>query len=98
MSVTPGAGVVVHRSNAAAVKAAADELWSDYLAQLPIGGELPGGVVTLAELTQALMDAGAVDVINPDLNGVAQNLVIASYQVAVSSTTLTAGLLWQEIA
>jgi hypothetical protein len=72
------------------VQAAADEAWLLYLSDTKIGGK-----VRRTELTQALMDAGAIDH-EAFLNGagVDGNIDLASDEVPVSGGTLTASLTW----
>lgn len=69
-----------------AAKAAADEAWRNYIADLPIGGDRSTGypgVVRLAELEQAVMDGGAIDKFDLRLNGVDMNCTLTLTQVAV---------------
>lgn len=90
--VTAGGTVIVRARNAAAVKAAAKVNWEAHLADLP-----DGAVVRLAELQQAIMDAGAVDVAGLTLNSVAGNIPLALGEVAVAGNALDTALTWPEV-
>lgn len=90
--ITPSGTVDVPRASVVAVQQAADKLWNAYLADLPIGGK-----VILAELEQALMDAGAITFSLIFLNGGNQNIQLGKTEVAVPAdgTSLTANLIWR---
>lgn len=96
-NVTAGGTVTVRTAEAGAVKAAAKANWEGYLAELPIGGSKPDGVVRLAELQQAIMDAGAVDVAGLTLNGAAANTALEFAHVAVAGNAIDTGLTWNEV-
>jgi hypothetical protein len=96
--ITAGGTVTVKSSIAVAAKAAAKASWETYISELPIGGELSlGRVVVLEELTQALMDAGALDVTGLTLNGVAANKALTSIQVATAANSIDTALTWLEV-
>jgi hypothetical protein len=97
ISVSAGGTAQVRAGQGPAVKTAAKVNWEAYLASLPIGGDLPGGVVRLAELQQAIMDAGAVDVSGLTLNAVAANLALAADEVAIAGNSLDTALTWLEV-
>lgn len=102
-NVTPGGSATVRSADLAAVQAAADLAWARYIAALPIGGDAStsppgtGGVVRLAELAQAIMDAGAITYSGLQLNGAAADLAMTSTEVAVVAATLTASLVWNVV-
>jgi hypothetical protein len=96
--VTAGGTAKVRRGAAAAARLAAKLSWDEYVASLPIGGSAPEGVVRLAELQQALMDAGALDVSGLTLNGVAGNLALAPTDVALVGNGIDTDLPWVEVA
>jgi hypothetical protein len=100
--VSLGGNVTTRRGTTTAVKAAADLAWARYLAELQIGGELPGNIVKLARLEEILMDVHAYDVFSLTLNGSATNLTLTATQCAVPATdgtgTPSGGLTWMEIA
>jgi hypothetical protein len=99
LTVTPSGIVYVRRGKLGAVQLAANTAWTDYIAGLPIGGDLPGGIVRLSELEDALMDAGAYDVSGLELNGAASNLTLSRTQCAVlDSGSLATQLTWREVA
>jgi hypothetical protein len=86
VDIEPTGTVVVKASALTAVQAAADDAWRLYIEQLPIGGDRSTGfpgVVRLAELEQALMDAGAIDRTGIQLNAAAVNFELALGAVAV---------------
>ena len=95
--INVGGTVIVRVANAAAVKAAARSNWEAYLAALPIGGDTPDGVVRLAELQQAIMDAGAVDVSGLTLNAAAANVSLLDTEVAVKGNDLDTALTFLEV-
>jgi hypothetical protein len=100
VEVAAAGTVVVPAGSLAAVQRAADRTWATYLAELPIGGDRSTGypgVVRLAELSQALMDAGAVDVSGLTVNGAAVNLVLAGDEAPVVAAPLALGLSWTPI-
>jgi hypothetical protein len=91
------AGVAsVPRTKLAAVQQEADRLWQLYLGTVGIGG-----VVRLAELEQAILDAGATDVkgvlLGPPL--AAANIPLAPDEIAVpaAGSTLTSSMSWQPL-
>lgn len=101
--VTLSGTVVVRNTEIAVVQSKADELWAAYVRQLAIGGDLSTsypGVVRLAELQQALMDAGAIDVSGLQLNGAAMNLALAYNEDAIIPTGQepSAALTWNGVA
>jgi hypothetical protein len=92
------AGTVAVRSAAlVAIRATAQRAWLTYLAGLPVGGDsrtgFPG-VVRLADLEQALMDAGAIDVSGLQLNGAAANLPLEFDEVSTVGAPLASSLTW----
>jgi hypothetical protein len=85
-NVTIAGSVTVKNADIATVKAAADSAWAAYIKALPIGGDRrtgSPGVVRLFELTQVMMDAGAIDVSGLQLGGAATNLSLLFNEVAV---------------
>ena len=90
--IVPSGTVFVRAAELDAAKAAADLAWQKYITDLPIGGDVATGVpgvVRLAELRQAVMDAGAVEHGPFMLNAVAANFALTTFQVA----TIPAGAL-----
>lgn len=96
--ITAGGTVLVQRSKITDVKLAAETAWLAYLRGLPLGGQ-PNAVVRLQELVQAVMDAGAVDILNPTLNALTTNITLLFAEVAVPATgrTLLNSLVWQPV-
>lgn len=92
-----GGGARVRSGQMAAVQAAAQEAWDAYLALLPIGGDIEG-MARLAKLEEAIMDAGAIDVMGLQLQGSASNVALAYNQVAVAANSLVAGIDWIAVA
>jgi hypothetical protein len=92
--ITPAGVVTVARAKLAATQQAADLAWLEYLRGLDLGG-----VVILAELEQALLDAGAITYSGITLNAVNQNVKLAANEVAVPAdgTSLTANLSWKPV-
>jgi hypothetical protein len=93
----------VRASEIVAVKAAADENWRRYVQALPIGGDLSTGspgVVRVAELEQAIMDAGAVDLIDLQINGQPYNEQLLENEVPVipAGQEPSAALNWISVA
>jgi hypothetical protein len=90
------AGIVTAPANSlATVQQAAQEAWTLYLGAIPLGGK-----VVVAELEQALMDAGATDVDLSTLliNGSAVNLQLGPGVVPVpDSVPLATSLEWRLI-
>ncbi len=89
------AGIVdVPRALLAAAQVAADLAWLAYLRSLPIGG-----LVVLAELEQAVLDAGAANIASATLNGLVANLQLATLEVAVAApgTSLASSLVWRPL-
>ena len=86
--------VKVPRLKLADVQTAAEKNWTAYLASLDIGG-----TVRLAELEQAVMDAGALDYSSLALTGGAPNLTLGTSEVAVppDGSTLLNALLWEPV-
>lgn len=97
-AVTVTGVVQVKRGRLLAVKALAKSQWSAYLATVPIGGELPGGVVRFGKLWQLLMDSGAFDATSLLLNGSAADLSLAAYEVPTVGSDGTDNLDWVEVA
>jgi hypothetical protein len=93
-ALTAGGVVDVPRASVAAVQQAADLGWLAYLRSLDIGG-----LVVLAELEQAIMDAGAINVSAATLNAVAANVQLGAGEVAVPAdgSSLTANLSWRPV-
>lgn len=91
-TVTPGGKVTVATARLAAVQAAADATWQQYLATSQIGAD-----VYLLKLIQAVMDAGAINFTAPTLNGTGADLALTSNQVPVSSGPLATALTWTKV-
>lgn len=91
--VNPMGTVQVARERMSDIQAAAETNWLAYLASLDIGG-----TVILAELEQAVMDAGALDFSGLSIGG-SPNIVLGSTQVAVPRTgyTLATLLNWEGV-
>lgn len=89
-TINTGGTVTVARERLLEVQAAAEEAWMAYLSGTQIGGK-----VRRAELTQALMDAGAIDTTaalgGADADG---NVVLGSNEVPVEGATLEVALNW----
>jgi hypothetical protein len=91
--------VRVPKAQLATAQVTANNNWNDYLASLPLGGQL-AAVIELAELAKILADAGAIDI--PDayanllLNGVSADLVIPAGLVAVPAPgqSLLTSIVW----
>jgi hypothetical protein len=91
-TITASGTVVVPAALAAQIKTDANLAWMAYLAVEKIGG-----TVYLAELIQAVMDAGAIDFTGAMLNGVPASLVLGALFVAIPNGTSLATLLtWVE--
>lgn len=100
-SIAATGTVTVKRSLLTTIQTAAQTAWDAYLAALPIGGDASTGspgVVRLLELTQALMDAGAIDCSGLELEGAAVNYVLSPASVAVKSGELADTLTWVTVA
>jgi hypothetical protein len=93
-AITPSGTVQVPRLQLAAVQTLAEQKWTDYLASIDIGG-----TVRLAELQQAVKDAGALDFSGLALVGGSPNVVLGANQVAVppDGSTLINTLFWEPI-
>lgn len=93
-AVAPTGSVTVPRLQLAAIQTRAEQLWTDYLASVDIGG-----TVRLAELEQAVMDAGATDYTGLALTGGGPNIVLGNNEVAVppDGSTLVNALSWEPI-
>ncbi len=92
VSIVAGGLVEVPSANVAAVQRAADLAWGEYVENVPIGG-----TVRLAELIQAVRDAGAIDFSSYVLNGIAANVELTSGQVAIVGGSLTTSLNWRPV-
>ena len=91
--VLPGGTVTVRAGLQATVSAAADAAWVAYLGLTQIGG-----VVYLSQLLKAVMDAGAVDFTGVALDGVADDVSLASGDVATPNPAgLGALLTWVSV-
>lgn len=92
--ITPGGVVTVARAKLAATQQASDIAWDAYLRGLDLGA-----TVILAELEQALLDAGALTYSGITLNAVNQNVQLAANEIAVPAdgTSLTKNLSWKPI-
>jgi hypothetical protein len=101
-SVALGGTVKCRRGKTAAVQAKADLAWAQYIASMPIGGSEPEGRVLLAELEQALMDAGAYNVSGLTLGGSADDIVLAAHECATLADdpdgTPSLALTWLEVS
>lgn len=99
VTVTVGGSVWVKRAIFDTVKAAAKTAWNTYLANVPIGGDLPDGTVKVSVLNQILMDLGAYDTDSLAINGAAKDvdLPLSDNEVPSSSTDGTDDLTWNQI-
>lgn len=88
LPIYTGGTVTVAGSLRSSVQQIAQQLWTAYLGTVEIGG-----VIILAELEQALMDAGAIDVQGLQIEGVATNVPLNRDQVAVARS-LAEDLIW----
>jgi hypothetical protein len=91
LEITAGGTVLAPAAQLTEVQAAAQEAWVATLVAADIGG-----VVLVADLVQAVMDAGAVDFLDPQLNG-GSDIVLASTEVAILDTStplLASQLTW----
>lgn len=95
-AVSAGGTVRVKRSIAAEVKTAAKVNWEKYITGLAIGGD-EENQVRLNELVQAIMDAGALDVVSPTLNTVGANMALGPTQVATVGNDITSAMTWIEV-
>jgi hypothetical protein len=107
--LTPGGTVKCKRGTTDEVKKAADLDWAIYIAAIPIGGSEPEGKVLLAELEQALMDAGAYNVVDLTLGATRQvfvggdmmdeptDVVLSAFECPTIADTLSHGLTWLEV-
>lgn len=92
LPIAVSGSVLVTPTTLASVQQAAEEAWSRYLSEIPLGAP-----VEIARLIQALMDAGAVDVsptTDLEINGVPTNVQLAHGQVPVEVGTLAGSLEW----
>lgn len=89
VTVSAAGTVTVNAADLATVQTQAQASWNVYVQAAPIGG-----VIRLAELAQALMDAGAVDYSGLQLNAVAANVALTSGEVAVVSGALASTMTW----
>lgn len=99
VTVTVAGYVWVRRAIFDTVKAAAKIAWNTYLANIPIGGELPDRSVKVSVLNQVLMDLGAFDTDSLAINGAAKDvdLILADDEVPAGSTDGTDDLTWNQI-
>jgi hypothetical protein len=88
LAVVPAGTVTVPAAHYNSVQQLAQQAWSSYLSTVDIGG-----VVILAELQEAIMRAGALDVSGLTLQGVAGNLALNRNEVAVAGD-LPTQLVW----
>jgi hypothetical protein len=88
-TIVPAGSVLAPRNRLADVQAAAEQNWLAYLATVDIGG-----TVRLAELQQAVMDAGAMNFSGLTIGG-APNIVLGGTEVPRATGTLTTLLNWQ---
>lgn len=88
-NITPGGTVTVPLAQLAAIQAAADAAWVEYLSVSQIGAE-----VYLIKLIQVIMDAGALNFVDPTLNGTSADVVLSSGQVPVPVGSLISELTW----
>lgn len=89
--ITPAGTVTVRAADLAAVQAAAQTAWSTYIQTIPIAG-----VVRVAELAQAVMDAGAVDFTALLLNGAA-SVQLGDGEVATITGGIDTQLTWSPL-
>jgi hypothetical protein len=87
--VSPSGTVVAPRGALAQVQAQADLNWLAYLASVDIGG-----TIRLAELQQAVMDAGATNFSGLSIGG-SPNVVMGGTEVPLAVSSLTSLLSWQ---
>lgn len=91
LTITAGGTVMVLAARLAVVKAAASAAWLTFLSTTPIGGTL-----YLSKLIEIVMDAGAIDIDTPTLNGSgASSLPLTSTQVPRATAGGLADLTWQ---
>lgn len=88
LPIYTGGTVTVAGSLRTSVQQIAQQLWTTHLSTVEIGG-----VLILAELEQALMDAGAIDVQGLQIEGVAANVPLSRDQVPVARS-LAEDLVW----
>lgn len=89
VNVNAGGTVTVRAALYVSAVAAAEAAWAAYLAGAKIGGE-----VFLTQLIKAVMDAGAIDFVDAELNGTPDDLVLASAEVPVAGGSLASQLTW----
>jgi hypothetical protein len=95
LQIAGGGTVVVPAARLAEIQAAAQASWV-----LVLEGSDIGGTVRIADLVKAVMDAGAIDFLSPQLNSGSVDIALAATQVAIlnTSTPLLANqLTWQGV-
>lgn len=93
-AVVVSGSVQVPRLKLAEVQTEAERLWTAHLASIDIGG-----TVRLAELKQAISDAGALDYDSLAIEGGTPNIVLGANEVAVppDGSTLISALTWEPV-
>jgi len=91
--------VWVKRSQMTEVKAAAKTSWNSYLSGVPIGGEMPGGIVRVSKLDQILEDLGVFNSSELAINagGTDVDLELDPDEVPAASASGTDALTWYEV-
>jgi hypothetical protein len=99
VTITVAGSVWVKRAIFDTVKADAKIAWNTYLANIPIGGDLPQHTVKVSVLNKILMDLGAYDTDSLAINGAAADvdLVLADNEVPAGSEDGTDDLTWNQI-
>lgn len=92
--IAPGGKVEVARAQLPTVRVAANVAWVAHLRSLPIGG-----TVRVAELVEAVMTAGAINILNPTLEKGIANIRLKVNEIAVpkAGTTLLNSLTWRPV-
>lgn len=84
VTATPGGQAFVRSANLAAVQAAAQVAWSNYV----LGTDI-AGVIRLSELDKILVDAGVDDLTGLILNGFPVNIDLSANAVAVPASIIS---------
>ena len=87
------------RSQMVAIKAAANAAWNAYLATVPIGGDMPMGIVRCSRLDQILQEVGAYnsEALQINSGGIDIDETLLSNQVPAASANGTDDLTWYEV-
>jgi hypothetical protein len=100
VTINVSGSVWVKRGRTAEVKALAQAAWASYLAEVPIGGEMPNHLVRVSKLDQILENSGCYNSEALAINGAATDvdLRLESNEVPINSATGLDALSWYEVA